>query len=43
MDARAAARAITDRLPDVHVTQVIGRTIVLYKPFDEDPRIRLPD
>jgi RNA-binding protein len=43
VDARAAAAEIAARLPGVEITQVIGRTIVLYKPFAEDPQIRLPD
>lgn len=42
VDARTAASEISDRLPDVHIAQVIGRTLVLYRPFPEDPRIRLP-
>jgi RNA-binding protein len=43
LDARAAAAEIAARLAGVEVAQVIGRTIVLYKPFDEDPQIRLPE
>jgi RNA-binding protein len=41
-DARAAADEISRRLPEVRVPQVIGRTIVLYRPFPETPEIRLP-
>lgn len=42
LDARAAAESLRGRVPDAHVPQVIGRTIVLYRPFAEDPDIRLP-
>lgn len=42
LTARDAATEITDRLPDVHIPQVIGRTLVLYRPFPEAPEIRLP-
>jgi RNA-binding protein len=42
LDARAAADEIGRRLPEVQVAQVIGRTIVAYRPFPEDPEIRLP-
>lgn len=42
VDANEAARAMESRLEDVHVPQVIGRTVVLYRPRPEDPEIRLP-
>ena len=42
VDARAAADSLSSRLVDAHVPQVIGRTIVLYRPFPEEPEIRLP-
>lgn len=42
-DARATADAITERLRDVHVAQVIGRVIVLYREHPEKPEIRLPE
>lgn len=42
-DARATADAIVDGLEDVHVAQTIGRTAVLYRPFPEEPEIRLPE
>jgi RNA-binding protein len=29
-------------LPGAHVAQTIGRIVVLYRPFDEEPEIRLP-
>lgn len=38
-----AARAIADRVEGAAVVQTIGRTMVLYRPFPEDPEIRLPD
>ena len=42
LDARDAADSLSSRLAEAHVPQVIGRTIVLYRPFPEDPEIRLP-
>ena len=42
LEAGEAADTLRDRLEDAHVAQVIGRTIVLYRPFPEDPEIRLP-
>jgi len=41
-DARATADAIVEALDGVGVAQTIGRTMVLYRPFDEDPEIKLP-
>jgi RNA-binding protein len=41
--ARATADRIVAALDDVHVPQTIGRTIVLYRPFPEDPEITLPE
>jgi RNA-binding protein len=41
-DPRATADAIVAALDGVGVAQTIGRTIVLYRPFEEDPEIRLP-
>jgi len=41
-DAPATAAILATRLPDVHVAQVIGRTIVVYRPFPDDPHIQLP-
>jgi RNA-binding protein len=43
MDARAAADHLARELRDVQVPQVIGRTIVLYRPDPDHPAIRLPD
>jgi RNA-binding protein len=41
-DARTAGSRIAEALDGVHVPQTIGRTVVLYRPFPEDPEIRLP-
>jgi len=41
-DPRAPADAIVAALDGVGVPQTIGRTIVLYRPFEEDPEIKLP-
>lgn len=40
--AAAAAGALADRVGGAHVPQVIGRTIVLYRPFPDEPEIDLP-
>lgn len=42
VDADEVARALADRL-QAHVPQTIGRTVVLYRPFPDDPEIRLPE
>ena len=42
LDVDQAAAALAARIPDAHVPQTIGRTIVLYRPFPDDPEIRLP-
>jgi RNA-binding protein len=42
VDARTAADEIARRNPHVQVPQVIGRTIVLYRPSPDTPGIRLP-
>lgn len=39
---REVAALLPDRLPDLHVAQVIGRTLVLYRPHPGEPVIRLP-
>lgn len=42
-DVGATARMLEDGTrDDVHIPQVIGRTIVLYRPHPEEPEIRLP-
>lgn len=40
--AGAAAGALADRVGGAYVPQVIGRTIVLYRPFQDEPEIDLP-
>jgi RNA-binding protein len=42
LSATAAADEIGGRLSDVHIPQVIGRTIVLYRPSPDTPQIQLP-
>lgn len=41
-DVDETADAIRDGLDQVHVVQTIGKTIVLYRPFPEEPEIELP-
>lgn len=41
-DARATGDRLVEALENVHVPQTIGRTVVLYRPFPEEPEIRLP-
>jgi RNA-binding protein len=41
LSAREAAEALAGQLEDTHVVQVIGRTVVLYRPHPEKPRIQL--
>ena len=40
--ARESADEIMSRLPRVEVVQTIGRTVALYRPFEEEPEIELP-
>jgi RNA-binding protein len=40
--ARETGDAIAARLPDAHVAQTIGRTLVLYRPHPDKPEIKLP-
>lgn len=42
-DVDEAADAVRDALVGVHVVQTIGKTMVLYRPFPEEPEIELPD
>ena len=42
VDVDEAAAALAARIPNAHVPQTIGRVLVLYRPFPEDPEIRLP-
>lgn len=41
-DVDEAADAVRDSLVGVHVVQTIGKTMVLYRPFPQDPDIDLP-
>jgi RNA-binding protein len=41
-DARATGNAIAAGIEGVHIPQTIGRTVVLYRPFPENPELRLP-
>ena len=38
-----AAATLAARIPDAHVPQTIGRTLVLYRPSDDSQEIRLPE
>jgi RNA-binding protein len=40
-EARESAASIAGRLDDVHVVQVIGRTVVLYRRHPTDAKIKL--
>ena len=40
--ARESGEILAARLEDVHLVQVIGRTVVLYRPHTEKPQIKLP-
>ena len=42
IEAREIANMIAGAIDNAHVVQVIGRTIVLYRPDPEAPDIRLP-
>jgi len=42
LSPRDAADALVAALKNVEVPQVIGRTVVMYRPFTDDPGIRLP-
>jgi RNA-binding protein len=41
-DAWETADELVAAIPGTHVAQTIGRIVVLYRPFDENPEIRLP-
>lgn len=41
-DAYDTADELVAAIPGTHVAQTIGRIVVLYRPFDEEPEIRLP-
>jgi RNA-binding protein len=40
--AREVGESLAGGIPGVRLVQVIGRTIVLYRPHPEKPEIRLP-
>jgi RNA-binding protein len=40
--ARQVGATIAEQLPGVHVVQVIGRTLVLYRRHPEKPELQLP-
>lgn len=40
--ARETGEALARQLPNAQVVQVIGRTVVLYRPHPERPKIELP-
>jgi RNA-binding protein len=42
VEARELAEELTAALPDVHLVQSIGRTLVLYRRHPETPEIQLP-
>jgi RNA-binding protein len=42
LGAREAGELLAERLEGVHLVQVIGKTVVLYRPHPEKPEIRLP-
>jgi RNA-binding protein len=41
-NAKKTAEQLTSAIPDTHVAQTIGRTIVLYREHPEKPEIKLP-
>lgn len=43
VDVDEAASQIAARIENVQVAQTIGRVAVLYRPFPEEPEIRLPE
>ncbi len=42
MPVKEAAHEIAAGLAEIEVVQTIGHTVVLYRPFPEEPEIRLP-
>lgn len=42
-DVRATAERMAAGLGDVYVVQTMGHVITLYRPFPEEPEIRLPE
>ncbi len=41
-DVDSAAGEIAGHIDGAAVVQTVGRTMVLYRPFPDDPEIRLP-
>jgi len=42
VDTADAGRAVAEAMDDVQLVQVVGNVFVLYRPFSESPKIRLP-
>ena len=42
LSAREVGELLSERIPDVHHVQTIGRTVVLYRPDRDEPEIVLP-
>lgn len=42
VEAREAGHALVEQIERAVVVHVIGRVVVLYRPFADDPVIRLP-
>lgn len=42
LDARESAEMLVARIENLHVIQIIGKTVVLYRPHPEQREIRLP-
>ncbi len=41
-DINTAAEALSERVP-CHIAQKIGKTLLIYKPKEKDPEIKLPN
>jgi RNA-binding protein len=41
-ESREVGALLAERIDNLHVIQIIGRTIILYRAFPENPKIRLP-
>ncbi len=42
LDAGATGRKLLEEIDDAALVQVIGHVIVIYRPFPEEPEIRIP-
>ena len=42
-DTRETGHKLAQTWDDVHLVQVIGHVVVLYRPFPENPEIQLPE